>query len=208
MSKTETPPTPAPSAPGALADPDAQDLEIERLLDLVFEAHGEAVLLSEPPGCSPAEAKAAQGKLGAARRALLDFIGRSRTAMMSDTIAALSSARREANTLRRERDALMVELNRKADEARAFWGERDEARAALSAERAAREAAERDPAALKERVGEACRRVWDSARTSDDTPSGCYLVDSGPMLDLHGLMLACRASAPTPPARTEERHDG
>lgn len=219
-------PTPAPSAPGA------DDETIRRLA----QQHGispevEAAIHAAMNEAFKVGSRAPGG--GAPCTALDNLIAAVRSALSAarreaETLRQAGEALRLelANTIT-ERDAAQAKLDEDhafATEVRealgddyagpeAHWrgrsiGSIQRLRSALSAERAAREAAERDPAALKERVGEACRRVWDSARTSDDTPSGCYLVDSGPMLDLHGLMLACRASAPTPPARTEERHDG
>lgn len=46
----------------------------------------------------------------------------------------------------------------------------------------------------------AIRDVWLSARTNDDTPPGCYLVDSEPMLHAHGVMLRALSSAPPAPS--------
>jgi hypothetical protein len=56
----------------------ADDLEIERRLDLVLEASTRLELLCEPPGCSPVEFSEAKGKFDAARLGLLDFVGRAR----------------------------------------------------------------------------------------------------------------------------------
>ena len=52
----------------------------------------------------------------------------------------------------------------------------------------------------------AVRAVWLSARTNDDTPRGCYLVDSEPMLRAHAAM---RAALAAPANReTAEVHSG
>lgn len=48
-------------------------------------------------------------------------------------------------------------------------------------------------AGLRE-AGHAIRDVWLSARTNDDVPKGCYLVDSEPMLRAHEVMRRALAS--------------